>query len=276
MTKKQFSDYVKVINVSGSNKASSYIRAIDILNQLITLQPLGFDDCKNIWQVESIERIHELYLFVLQQSKKQVNNSWHIEGIAKSYLANGFCSAALNSLMRFLVEYRFEQRLLNNLNIDNNNIVNEVKLNYPTYLLNGIDKHEGRDVVREVKTRTNQNVFRKMILKIYNNSCCVTGLNIPEINIASHIVPWVDNKHIRLDPANGLCLSATYDAAFDKHLFSLDEGYRIILSNNINDFYTSASVNEYFIKKQGMKINLPSNYLPKQSYLEVHRNNCDF
>jgi putative restriction endonuclease len=270
-----FTDYIKSTNVIGSQKATSYIRAIDILNQLIIHHPFSFVDCKNIWQVESIERIHELYLFVLHQSKKEENNLWHIEGIAKSYLANGFCSAAINCFMKFLVEFKFEQSLLNNLN-GKEKVVDSVNFIYPSCLLEGLEHHEGQEVVREVKVRTNQNVFRKVILKIYNNSCCITGLNIPEINIASHIVPWVEDTSIRLDPANGLCLSATYDAAFDKHLISLDEDYRIIVSKHINDCYSSNSVNEYFIKKEGMRINLPDSFQPKQSYLEIHRNNCNF
>jgi putative restriction endonuclease len=275
MIKGAFTSYIKATNIASSQKAASYIRALDILNQLITIEPLGFDDCKNIWAVESIDRLNELYIFVLRQNKIQNNNLWHIEGIPKSYLANGFCSAALNCLIKFLVEFRFEQSLLSNIDLDNQ-AVTGVNLDYPNYLLDGLEKYEGKEVVREVITRTNQNVFRKIILKIYNSTCCITGLNIPEVNIASHIVPWVEDKKIRLDPANGLCLSATYDAAFDKHLISLDEDYRLIISKNITDFFTSSSVDEHFKKKQGVKIALPSHYQPKQSYLEVHRNNCNF
>jgi putative restriction endonuclease len=275
MIKGAFTSYIKATNVAGSQKAASYIRAIDILNQLIANESYGFDDCKNIWMVSSIDRLNELYTFVLQQNRIQMNNQWHIDGIPKSYLANGFCSAALNCLIKFLVEFRFEQRLLSNIDLDSQTVT-EVNLDYPNYLLDGLKKYEGKEVVREVTTRANQNVFRKIILKIYNSTCCITGLNVPEINIASHIVPWVEDKKIRLDPANGLCLSATYDAAFDKHLISLDEDYRLIISKNINDFFTSSSVNEHFKKKQGMKIALPSHYQPNQTYLEAHRNNCNF
>ena len=270
MIKNTFTDYIKATNITGSQKANSYIKALDILGLLIKHEPHGFNDCKDIWKVESVERLYQLYVFVLQQSKKKNHNLWVIDGIAKSYLANGFCSAALKSFMTFLVEFKFEQRLLNNLNEEGVPIT----LNYPSCLLDGIEHTEGRDVVREVNVRTNQNVFRKVILRIYNQSCCITGLNIPEINRASHIVPWAENKKIRLDPANGLCLSATYDAAFDKHLISLDDDYRIIISKTINDYYTSNSANEYFIKKQGMKINLPNTYKPNKDFLEIHRDNC--
>ena len=273
MIKEAFSDYIKATNLAGSQKANSYIRALDILSLLIKHEPYGFNDCKDVWKVESIERLYQLNVFVSQQSKNTVNNLWVIDGIAKSYLANGFCSAALKFFMKFLVEFKYEQGLLNNLNEDKVQVP-FTDLNYPSCLLDGIEHGEGRDVVREVKVRTNQNVFRKVILSIYNQSCCITGLNIPEVNRASHIVPWVEDKTIRLDPANGLCLSATYDAAFDKHLISLDDDYRIILSKDINEFYTSNSVNEYFIKKQGMKISLPSAHNPNKSYLEIHREKC--
>ena len=165
MIKNIFIDYIKATNVTGSQKATSYIRAIDILNQLIAHEPFCFADCKNIWQVNSIERLHQLYIFVLQQSKNKENNLWHIKGVAKSYLDNGFCSAALNCFMKFLVEFKFEQNLLDNLKKEDNDL-DPIDLTYPNYLLDGIEQREGREVIREVKVRVNQNVFRKLILKI--------------------------------------------------------------------------------------------------------------
>ena len=275
MRRDLFIEYIKATNVSGSQKAASYIRALDILNLLITHESFGFDDCRDVWNVNSIDRLHQLYLFVLQQSKIKENNLWHVEGVGKSYLGKGFCSAALSLLIQFLIEFKFEQRLLISLEQEEK-IIKVPELSYPDYLLEDLDKREGLDILRQVKVRTNQNVFRSKILQIYNGSCCITGLNIPDINRASHIVPWVEEKTIRLDPANGLCLSATYDAAFDKHLISLDEDHRLILSKDIKDFYTSVSVNEYFIKKEGLKINLPNAFIPKQAYLEIHRKNCNF
>ena len=113
-------------------------------------------------------------------------------------------------------------------------------------------------------------------MKIYNKSCCITGLNIPEINIASHIIPWAKDEAKRLDPTNGLCLSATYDAAFDGNLISLDDDYRIIRSKNIREYSTTECVNEYFIKKEGMKINLPDKYKPNKDYLAVHRQRGEY
>ena len=135
---------------------------------------------------------------------------------------------------------------------------------------------QGQDVIRAVRVRSNQNVFRRMILKIYNKTCCVTGLNIPQINRASHIIPWAEDESKRLDPRNGLCLSATYDAAFDGNLISLDDDYRIILSKEIADYYTNKSVKEYFVKMDGKSITLPSSYFPHKDYLEQHRGKGSF
>jgi len=267
--------------VTGSKKAASYIRAIDLLNKMIQTVPFEFEDCKNVWSVSSVERLNELYLFTLQEGKKGNASAWNIDGIPTSYLQNGYCSAALKSYQEFLIEHVYEQELLTVLDEhkgDEAEIVEKLDRNiiYPKFLLDGLDKKEGKEVIRTVRVRVNQGVFRLMILKIYNESCCITGLNIPTVNRASHIIPWADEHDIRLDPKNGLCLSATYDAAFDKHLISLDEDYRIIISKNISDHYKSDIVKEYFQKKVGDKITLPSSYLPKQEYLEKHRNDKAF
>lgn len=246
-TKEDFTQFIHATNLTGSNKASSYILALDWLCKMLQVKSFGFDDCQNVWAVTSVDRLHELYLFVINESKKADASDWNIRGIPKSYLQKGYCSAALKSLQEFLVEYSFEQKILNVFSDhkdDESEIVKKLKtkINYPKYLTEGLDKKQGEEVVRSVTVQLNQNVFRKIILQIYNQSCCITGLNFPEVIRASHIIPWADDSTIRLDPRNGLCLSASYDAAFDRNLISLDDDYRIILSKNITDYYTSDSV----------------------------------
>lgn len=279
--KKAFTKFIHATNAKGSNKAPSYIQALDWLSKMIEIEPFGFVDCANIWEVNSVERLHELYLVVLDESKNGDASVWNIEGIPGSYLQKGFCSAALKLFQEFIVEHVYEQKLLN---VFDNHQGNEteiieklnIEIDYPKFLFDGLDKRQGEEVVRSVRVRTNQNLFRKMILKIYNQSCCITGLDLPEINRASHIVPWAEDPDKRLDPRNGLCLSATYDAAFDRNLISLDEDYRIIISKDITDYYSSESVKEYFINKEGDKITLPSSYLPHKDYLENHRKKGTF
>ena len=49
---------------------------------------------------------------------------------------------------------------------------------------------KGKSVTREIKTRVNQSVFRQMVLANYTNKCAITGIDIPELLLASHIIPW--------------------------------------------------------------------------------------
>ena len=122
------------------------------------------------------------------------------------------------------------------------------------------------------RTRLGQSYFRRMVLANYGGKCCVTGLNVPQTLRASHIVAWAEDKKNRMNPENGLCLSATYDAAFDKHLISFDEDYRMIVSKDIKEYYTNEATKEYFNNFEGKQINLPLRFMPSKKLLEKHRN----
>lgn len=74
-----------------------------------------------------------------------------------------------------------------------------------------------------------------------------------------------------MNPENGLCLSGTYDLAFDQHLISFDEDYRMIVGNEISEHFTNAVTREFFQKYIGKKITMPSKFLPNQEFLQSHR-----
>ena len=85
-----------------------------------------------------------------------------------------------------------------------------------------------------VTSRVGQGAYRKRIIHRWEYKCAVTNFNKLDILIASHIVPWSKaTDHERLDVNNGLLLSPTYDALFDKHLISFENNGKIILSNKI-------------------------------------------
>lgn len=113
--------------------------------------------------------------------------------------------------------------------------------------------------------RVGQGEFRQRILRKWNYKCAVNGTTIKEILIASHIVPWreASNKE-RLDVDNGLLLSPTYDALFDKYLISFDNEGKIILSKSMDkkDFYKLGVIGEEKID------NLSAG---NKKYLERHR-----
>jgi predicted restriction endonuclease len=65
---------------------------------------------------------------------------------------------------------------------------------------------------RQVLTtqRIKQHFFRRAVLSSYRGRCCMSGLSDARLLVASHIVPWSQDKANRLNPSNGLCLSALH------------------------------------------------------------------
>lgn len=84
-----------------------------------------------------------------------------------------------------------------------------------------------------VTIRVGQSVFRKMVLENYQSTCCFSGINIPTLLVASHIVPWSVDAQQRLNPRNGLCLSSLHDRAFDQGLWTLNTHGEIQLSERL-------------------------------------------
>ena len=87
--------------------------------------------------------------------------------------------------------------------------------------INGDDIPAGKERESTIKARVNQSFFRSTILSSYNLKCCITGLSITELLVASHIVPWAKDEKNRLNPHNGLCLNSIHDKAFDKGFISI-------------------------------------------------------
>lgn len=86
----------------------------------------------------------------------------------------------------------------------------------------------GEDRIAELKIRVNQSFFRSLILSIYRSKCAISGVDIPDLLIASHIIPWAKNEKERLNPQNGLCLSPLYDRCFDKGYIGITPDYKIV------------------------------------------------
>ena len=280
-TKQPFTQFITETNLAGSGKATSYIRALDLLGEMLAVDALGFSGGTNVWAITGAGVVDDLLALVKQEQAKAGDSVWLSSGIAQSYLTKGYCHAALNSYKQFLLVYSQEAHLLDvfkGFDGDGKALVQQLA-NEPDRLegiADWLEKNKlGEDVLKVVKTRLNQRVFRQMLQDIYLHRCCITGLSIAALNRASHIVPWAKNERARLDPSNGLYLSATYDAAFDRQLFTLDEDYRIVLGCELKAQATEPSIQEYFIQREGQRIQLPTSYLPSQSYLEQHRRGCE-
>ncbi len=137
-------------------------------------------------------------------------------------------------------------------------------------LLFDIKDLKGETVTREVKTRVNQSVFREMVLANYATKCAITGIDIPQLLLASHIIPWSKNEEHRLNPENGICLSPLYDKAFDKGIISINQKYEVILSTSLKQKNKTGFYQTHFAPIENLKITEPLKYLPRKEFLEYH------
>jgi len=124
------------------------------------------------------------------------------------------------------------------------------------------------------KIRRGQDYFRQVILNAYDASCCITGIQVPELLVASHIKPWrACNDEERLSARNGLCLSKLHDAAFDSFLITLDDQLRVILSPRLQQYFPSDALEKAFVPYEKKPIRLPGKLMePEPSFLKLHRN----
>lgn len=123
-----------------------------------------------------------------------------------------------------------------------------------------------------VRVRRGQQFFRQSVLNAYNVRCCISGVNVPRLLVASHIKPWCDFPEERLNPRNGLCLSSLHDAAFDSGLITLDESYKLVLSKRLKSYFPQPALEQSFVPFEGKPVRLPEKLAePSQDFLRYHR-----
>lgn len=128
---------------------------------------------------------------------------------------------------------------------------------------------EGKEREVIATQRVNQQYFRNTLLENYLSTCCLTGMNIEPLLVASHIKPWNKSnpKTERLAPSNGLLLNAFHDKAFDRGLITVDTSYKVVVSKRVR----RNSVNsEWLLRYEGQKIILPKINPPSKEFLEYH------
>jgi putative restriction endonuclease len=129
---------------------------------------------------------------------------------------------------------------------------------------------EGKDKEALVRVRVNQGFFRAAVLAAYDFKCCLTGLAIPDLLTASHIVPWSRDAANRTNPRNGLCLNALHDRAFDCGLITVTPEMSVkvsrLVSANSGDRFGRIVLSKY----DGARIRPASRFRPDPSFLKFH------
>jgi len=118
-------------------------------------------------------------------------------------------------------------------------------------------------------------LFKKLVPKVYNNTCCITGMRLESTyrhNFidACHIIPFSITHDDKVN--NGLALCPNLHRAFDRGLVSIDLTYKVEVSKHVNENYEHPYS---LFHLNGMTINLPLNkqYYPSKDNLNWHRIN---
>ncbi|MEO5660509.1 MAG: HNH endonuclease, partial [Polaromonas sp.] len=135
---------------------------------------------------------------------------------------------------------------------------------------------EGKTRGAMVQVRVNQARFRKAVLASYNATCCISGLQHEKLVIASHIVPWSEDTKNRLNPQNGLCLSALHDRAYDQGLITVMPDFKVRVSPTVKASKGDSYITESLLRFDQQPIRFPDRFGPAPAFLEWHSRRFGF
>lgn len=126
--------------------------------------------------------------------------------------------------------------------------------------------YRGGQTLRLSTQRRGQDLFRQMVLTSYRSRCALTGAEDPRILNASHILPWSDHPEHRMWPTNGICLNTLHDRAFDRHMISFDEDWRMLISPKV-----PTDTRRLLEKGTDGQLQMPDRFQPDRSLMARHR-----
>jgi putative restriction endonuclease len=174
---------------------------------------------------------------------------------------------------------KLDREIWDEFHADWNNLVWEANLLRNKFVRRGLVHHVIKppsgpsEITRLTKQRVHQAFFRDAVLSSYEETCCITGLALPECLVASHIVPWSKDERFRADPENGLCLSATFDRLFDSGLMTVTSQLTIRFSSRVVRSQNLVT-RELLLRYDNCPIRTPIRFLPSLERLEWNRKNC--
>jgi len=117
-------------------------------------------------------------------------------------------------------------------------------------------------------------LFKREIPKIYNNTCCISGMKIDAtINVsmvdACHIIPFSYSFDDTI--TNGIALCPNLHRAFDRGLIAIDSSYKVVVSNTFKEQESKYSIGGF----EGKEILLPrlKDYFPLKENFSWHQIN---
>lgn len=147
-------------------------------------------------------------------------------------------------------------------------ILKENQVDYRKEILDLLDQKDEEEIYLR------GSLFKREIPKIYNNTCCISGMRIDsETSVsmidACHIVPF--SKSYNDTISNGIALCPNLHRAYDRGLISIDQDYKVVVSKNFKEYDTNYSLKRF----DGQKILLPNEerFYPLLANIDWHQQN---
>ena len=117
-------------------------------------------------------------------------------------------------------------------------------------------------------------IFKREIPKIYNYTCCISGMKISSTSSVSmvdacHIIPFSHSFDDTIN--NGIALCPNLHRAFDRGLIAIDSDYKVRVSGIFHEETSNYSIKSF----DGQRILLPidKNFIPFSDNLDWHLKN---
>jgi putative restriction endonuclease len=116
-----------------------------------------------------------------------------------------------------------------------------------------------------------QSFFRAAVLATYDDKCAVTGMSVPALLNASHIIPWSIDEERRADPSNGIALNVLHDRAFDRGFITFDQSLKLIVSSALRNSSATNFQQSSLLDYEGSQLSIPDRNPPDEEALRYHR-----
>lgn len=133
-------------------------------------------------------------------------------------------------------------------------ILNDPKEQYQSHIKELRNKLDTEEFEEEIFVRSG--LFKRMIPKIYNNTCCISGMKIEtskniQMIDACHIIPFSTSLDDTIP--NGISLSPNLHRAFDRGLITINKDYIVRISPEVKESNSVYSISQF----DGFRISLP-------------------
>ena len=221
--------------------------------EIVTTSSKSIKSFKNLKESIAYAEIDRELFLLLQEIPNQL---WFEQLILENYFPT-------TKHLYSRLEKNYEEEIIEN------QILNEPKEAYQSSIQSLQNTLEEDEYEEELFVRGG--LFKKTIPKIYDFTCCITGMKIQ----SSHNVQMIDACHIYPfslsgddTVTNGIALSPTLHRAFDRGLITINSDFIVRVSPTIDEEESDFKLSQF----AGRQITLPEKekYYPSQESLSWH------